>query len=91
MQKSDLSLLEQVKLKEIWDLSNVRKAPHLTRIEFFSACRYVALSQNNQALNLNNLLVFNNNNKTWRVVATKMKFLLLKKQLFSFLLVDLFL
>ena len=35
----------------------------MTRIEFFSACRYVALSQNNQALNLNNLLVFNNNNK----------------------------
>ncbi len=47
-------------MKEIWDLSNVRKAPNLNKLEFYSACRYLALYQNNQT---RNLLLFNNNHK----------------------------
>jgi len=47
-------------LKEIWDLSNVRKAPNLNKLEFFSACRYLALFQNNQT---HNLILYNDNHK----------------------------
>ena len=46
-------------LKKIWDLSSVRKAPDLNKLEFFCACRYLALSQRGEELTHKNAVSFN--------------------------------
>ena len=53
------SKLDKFTLKKIWDLASERKAPDLNKLEFFCACRFVALAQrgeqltNENAVNLN--------------------------------------
>ena len=46
-------------LKKIWDLSSVRKAPDLNKLEFFCACRYLALSQRGEELTHQNAVSLN--------------------------------
>lgn len=45
------SQLDRGFLKEIWDKSSTRKQPNLDKVEFFNACRYVAIYQNNMRSN----------------------------------------
>ena len=53
------SKLDKGALKKIWDLSSVRKAPDLNKLEFFYACRFVALAQRGEELNHQNAVSLN--------------------------------
>ena len=53
------SKLDKGILKKIWDLSSVRKAKDLNKLEFFCACRYVALSQRGEELTHQNAVALN--------------------------------
>ena len=53
------SKLDKLTLKKIWDLSSERKAPDLNKLEFFCACRLVALSQIGQELTMQNAINLN--------------------------------
>ena len=53
------SKLDKGILKKIWDLSSVRKAPDLNKLEFFCACRYVALGQRGIELSHKNAVSLN--------------------------------
>ena len=53
------SKLDKGTLKKIWDLSSVRKAPDLNKLEFFCACRYVALGQKGEELTHQNAVSLN--------------------------------
>ena len=53
------SKLDKGLLKKIWDLSSVRKAPDLNKLEFFCACRYVALAQRGEELTHQNAVSLN--------------------------------
>ena len=53
------SKLDKFTLKKIWDLASERKAPDLNKLEFFCACRLVALSQRGEVLNKENAVNLN--------------------------------
>ena len=53
------SKLDKNALKKIWDLSSVRKAPDLNKLEFFCACRFVALCQTGRELTFENAVALN--------------------------------
>ena len=53
------SKLDKGILKKIWDLSSVRKEPDLNKLEFFCACRYVALAQRGEELTHKNAVSLN--------------------------------
>ena len=53
------SKLDKLTLKKIWDLASVRKAPDLNKLEFFCACRLVALSQRGEQLTKENAINLN--------------------------------
>ena len=53
------SKLDKFTLKKVWDLASERKAPDLNKLEFFCACRLVALIQNGQELTMDNAVKLN--------------------------------
>ena len=53
------SKLDKFTLKKIWDLASERKAPDLNKLEFFCACRLVALSQRGEQLTKENAVNLN--------------------------------
>ena len=53
------SKLDKFTLKKVWDLASERKAPDLNKLEFFCACRLVALIQSGQELTMDNAVKLN--------------------------------